>query len=124
MMATELIFIYNAKSGLFNKATDFAHKIVSPQTYNCSLCSLIYGNFSVHKKWAKFISSLNVTVRFLYKNDFEKLFPNEETVFPAVYLNERNGLTRIITAPEISDQEDLINLINLLKKKLKLNANK
>ncbi len=123
-MAMTLIFVYNAKSGLFNKATDFAHKIVSPQTYNCSLCSITYGNFTVHENWAKFITSLDMDVKFLYKNDFEKLFPNEQTVFPVVYLKEGNRLTKIITAPEINNQKVLNDLIDLLNEKLKLNANK
>jgi len=46
----ELILVNNAKNGVFNKAIDFAHKIVSPQTYECSLCSITYGNFTVYKK--------------------------------------------------------------------------
>ena len=50
---SELIFIYNAKSGLVNEFLDFAHKIVSPGTYNCNLCAISYGNFSMKKKRRK-----------------------------------------------------------------------
>jgi hypothetical protein len=83
-MFKELIFIYNAKSDLFSKATDFAHKLLSPQTYNCSLCAITYGNFSVHKEWADFVSSLEIPVHFLYKNDFEALYPEEKEIYEAV----------------------------------------
>lgn len=117
-MAKELIFIYNAKSGLFNKASDFAHKIISPQTYNCSLCSITYGNFSVHKEWAEYIKTLNFNVRFLYKNDFEAIFPKENTNYPVVYLKENNELNKLITANEISKQKNLTELIKLIKGKL------
>ncbi len=41
-----LIFVYNANSDLFSTVTDFAHKILSPSTYQCQLCALTYGNFS------------------------------------------------------------------------------
>ena len=42
---SELIFIYNAKSGIVNEFLDFAHKIASPSTYNCNLCAISYDNF-------------------------------------------------------------------------------
>jgi hypothetical protein len=45
----ELIFIYNAKSGLVNEMIDFAHKIVSPETYDCNLCAISYGTFTKKK---------------------------------------------------------------------------
>ena len=45
----ELIFIDNAKSGLVNEMIDFAHKIVSPETYDCNLCAISYGTFTKKK---------------------------------------------------------------------------
>ena len=47
----ELIFIYNAKSGLVNELLDFAHKIISPETYNCNLCAITYGTFAMDKNY-------------------------------------------------------------------------
>ncbi len=38
-----LIFVYNADSGLLNAINDGILKIVSPSTYQCSLCSLTFG---------------------------------------------------------------------------------
>ena len=61
---SELLIIYNAKSGLVNEFLDFAHKIVSPGTYNCNLCAISYGNFSMKKKWSDYISSLPVKTTF------------------------------------------------------------
>jgi len=122
----ELIFVYNAKSGLFNKATDFAHKIVSPQTYNCSLCSITYGNFSIHSEWADFIKSLNMPVKFLYKNDFEAKYPNISAIYPVVYLSNGNNMVKLISASEIGEVNKsgkLFELINLVKLKMKNNQN-
>jgi hypothetical protein len=118
-MGKEFIFVYNAKSGLFNKASDFAHKIVSPQTYNCSLCSITYGNFSAHKEWADFIASLKLDVKFLYKNDFETLFPDEKTIYPVVYVKEGCRLNKLLTASEIGKQKELKGLIQLIINKIK-----
>ena len=39
-MSKEYLFVYNAKSDKLHKYLDFAHKIISPKTYACDLCSL------------------------------------------------------------------------------------
>jgi len=44
---SKLIFVYNADSGLLNAMKDWAHKIVSPETYPCSLCALTYNNLGM-----------------------------------------------------------------------------
>ena len=46
-----LIFVYNANAGLFNMMSDYAHKIISPETYECNLCALTYGNLGMKQKW-------------------------------------------------------------------------
>ncbi|WP_273567857.1 hypothetical protein [Maribacter halichondriae] len=50
----KLIFIYNADSGFRNAIIDGAHKILSPNTYECNLCELTFGAFTENKVWAKF----------------------------------------------------------------------
>ena len=64
----ELIFIYNAKSGLVNEMIDFAHKIVSPGTYDCNLCAMSYGTFTKKKRWSDYINSLPIKSTFRYKD--------------------------------------------------------
>jgi hypothetical protein len=77
----ELIFIYNAKSGLTQAAVDWAHKIISPKTYECSLCSLTYGNLGKYSKWSKFLASLNINKSFIYDDQLSDLsFYNNESV--------------------------------------------
>jgi hypothetical protein len=61
----QLIFVYNANSDLFSTITDFAHKILSPSTYDCHLCALTYGNFSEKKEWKAFIENFPVNAIFL-----------------------------------------------------------
>ena len=65
----KLIFIYNASNDYLSVAFDFTHKIISPKTYQCSLCKVTYGAFKMHKKWEEYLDSINLEVVFLYKNN-------------------------------------------------------
>lgn len=65
-----LIFIYKAKSDKISKIIDFAHKIVSPSTYSCDLCSLTYWDFSIKKEWREYVDNLNqrwIQTQFYYE---------------------------------------------------------
>ena len=64
MKKQQLIFVYNAHSDLLSTVTDFAHKLLSPATYSCNLCTLTYGNFTVQKEWKSFIKSLSIKAFF------------------------------------------------------------
>jgi hypothetical protein len=50
-----------------NSVTDFAHKMLSPSTYECQLCALTYGSFSMKQKWKSFIESLPIKTVFFIK---------------------------------------------------------
>lgn len=50
LMRPHWLFVYNADSGLFNTATDIAHKILLPETYACNLCALTHGHFKIHEE--------------------------------------------------------------------------
>ncbi|GAB3539933.1 hypothetical protein GCM10027443_37120 [Pontibacter brevis] len=70
-MSQKLQFVYNAKTGLFNKLTDFAHKAISPATYNCNLCALTYGTFTMKQEWADYVQQLPLEVEFIYRNEWK-----------------------------------------------------
>ena len=113
----ELIFIYNAKSGVVNELIDFAHKIVSPETYDCNLCALSYGVFSMNKKWSTYIETLPFKSTFTYKDKFSKNgFSN--ITFPSVFIRSNEKLDEIISATEINEINNLDQLIGLLNQKL------
>ncbi len=71
-MKRTLIFVYNAKSDVWNKSIDFAHKIISPSTYSCNLCSLTHDNFSERKNWRDFREKSEAGFEFVYKDKFLK----------------------------------------------------
>ena len=113
----ELIFIYNAKSGVVNELIDFAHKIVSPETYDCNLCAISYGAFSMKKKWSTYIETLPFKSTFTYKDKFSKNGYNN-IKFPSIFIRSNKKLDEIISATEINEIKNLDQLIGLLNQKL------
>ena len=115
---SELIFIYNAKSGIVNEFLDFAHKIVSPSTYNCNLCALSYGNFSMKKKWSDYISSLPVKSTFTYKDKVSD-YGYDNIKLPSIIFQDKSKLEVIISSEEINKLKKIDQLINILSDRLK-----
>lgn len=112
----ELIFIYNVDSKPFSRIIDFAHKIVSPDTYACSLCRITYGPFAMHRAWADFLKGLPYKVSFQYKDHWKERKPAPG--FPAILL--KDGVeTKILLTPEnLNKIESIQELIGLIKMKL------
>ena len=115
---SELIFIYNAKSGIVNEFLDFAHKIVSPSTYNCNLCALSYGNFSMKKKWSDYISSLPVKSTFTYKDKVSE-YGYDNIKLPSIIFKDKSKSKVIISSEEINKLKKIDHLINILSDRLK-----
>ncbi|RIJ42388.1 GTPase [Pontibacter oryzae] len=111
-MAQKLQFIYNAETGFFNKLTDFAHKIISPKTYACSLCALTYGKFTMKEEWAEYIKSLPMEVEFIYKNEWK--FAPVRQEYPLVAL--QTGTDRVEVLLEASELNELKSLKQLRTK--------
>ncbi len=108
----KLIFVYNADSGLFNQVTDAAHKIFLPETYQCALCQLTYGNFSIKKEWKEFIESLDVETTFLHKDEFSKAYPNLTIKPPAILKEQNDEVELMISAVQLRNLSSLDELIH------------
>jgi hypothetical protein len=117
-MKEELIFVYNANSDLFSTVTDFAHKILSPSTYQCHLCALTYGNFSIKRNWKSFIESLPIETAFLHKNEFEKQY-KIQAALPVVFISTNDVINEIVSKKEIESCQSLEELKDVVTKKLK-----
>ena len=114
----ELIFIYNAKSGFINELVDFAHKIISPETYDCNLCVITYGAFRMEKRWADYIQSLPINSVFTHQDKlYEKKLKNVK--LPSVFLRNGIELKELISSSEINKLNELQQLIKILDRKLK-----
>lgn len=118
----ELLFVYNAGSGVFAGIKDLVHKSVSPQTYGCNLCGLTYGGVSMKQDWKRFIDTLPIKVTFLHKDEFAKLYPKFAQIqLPAAFKKDGENLEEYITATEINNQHTLTDLQRLVESKISKN---
>lgn len=101
-----IIFVYNANSGFWSKNIDFAHKIISPATYSCSLCALTHGKFKQKEEWRNFRENSPVNIDFLYKNDFLAKNPGYKGTFPVVFLKKLDGNLEVVMDNEVLKQLD------------------
>jgi len=114
-MKSKLIFVYNADGDLFSKVTDFAHKIFSPSTYACSLCSLTYDNFGIKKEWADFIKDLDADLEFYHKDEFITKYKSLNSELPAIFINENGNSRELVDAKTINSFKSLDELQTLIK---------
>ncbi|MBK8710951.1 MAG: hypothetical protein IPL97_03550 [Niastella sp.] len=117
-MKEELLFVYNASSDLFSTVTDFTHKIISPSTYQCQLCALTYGNFSMKLEWKSFIERLPMKTGFMHKDEFEKQY-HIKTSLPAVFISSKGVVKEIISQQQINSCQTLEELKVIVNKELK-----
>jgi hypothetical protein len=116
----KIMFVYNANAGFVSQIFDYAHKIVSPKTYPCSLCQLTYGNFGMEKKWKEFVTNLPFQPVFYHKEEFKNLYPQYQNhKLPSVFIEDGLALKEIVTAEEMNKQEKLDSLITLVSRKIK-----
>ncbi|MEM6997881.1 MAG: hypothetical protein AAF413_03130 [Patescibacteria group bacterium] len=104
----ELVFTYNADSGIANALIDYGKKYLAPGSYDCQLCMLSYGPFGMKRDWKKFIESLDADVRFLHKDEFESEFPDWNVDHPSLIdAVQRRVLISSNDFANISSMEDL-----------------
>jgi len=110
----ELVFVYNANAGKWNALLDTLHKVVSPNTYPCSLCAITYGKIAIEPEWEKFIKTLPITPVFLHKDEFQIQYPDNKTPLPAVFNNHDSKLQLLISSQELNNLQlpELIAKLN------------
>ena len=118
---SELVFIYNAKSGIINSLIDFTHKVISPDTYECNLCAITYGTFAKKDIWEDYIESLPISSIFTYKDKIlDKKLDN--VILPAVFQKKNDRFIQLISSVELNKLNNLQGLIVLLNSRLKENG--
>lgn len=114
----KLLFIYNANSGRLNTIIDIGHKLLSPSTYQCSLCALTHNAFSENKLWKTFKSESHLEMEFYHKDEFETKFPSIKLAYPTVLKQEENQLSTILNPDVLNEVTSADALIVLLKSRL------
>jgi hypothetical protein len=114
-----LIFIYNAKDSFYNKLTDFAHKAISPSTYNCDLCNLTHGTFKAKADWRDFLANIPFKYEFFYKDNLGPDIDKEQVHPPVIFFRSYNGtLIEVVSNQKLSQISSSRELIEVLSKVL------
>jgi len=114
----KLLFVYNARSGKTRAALDIAHKIISPSTYSCDLCSLTHGIFNEKIAWKEFVEKSGVEMLFYHIDEFEGKYGSKFD-YPLILREEGENLEPFMDKDEIAGIEDVEGLIRLIEKRLK-----
>jgi hypothetical protein len=113
----QLVFVYNADSGMFNTLTDIAHKVFSPQTYECNLCAISHSYLSERSEWKAFIEDLGVQCEFLHRDEFIKKYQTREVKFPVIFTLQENDLKLSLSAKEINVCQSMEDLQQAIRTK-------
>jgi hypothetical protein len=113
-----LVFVYNADSGLFNTLTDIAHKVFSPETYECNLCAITFGTFAIRDEWKEFLETLHVPLEFLHRDEFESRYGSKDTSLPAIFVQTAGGLEPFISSVEINSCHSIDDLKKLIEERM------
>jgi hypothetical protein len=115
----KLIFVYNAKGGLFATITDYVHKNLSPATYECNLCSITYDNLGMKKEWKDFLNNLEIEKVFLHKEEFAEKYPEfKSTALPAIFIENENSLDEVLDSEQLNQTTNVADLITELSEVL------
>lgn len=111
----KLVFVYNGDSGLVNGVMHYLHKRISPDTYPCALCGIIYDGMSVKQDWLSFVKALGVDTEFVHRDEYCKQYGKSTLVWPAVLLHDGPALKEVVLSAR--DFETIPSL-DVLKQRL------
>ncbi len=114
----KLVLVYNADNGFFNAVTDMVHKVISPSTYQCSLCKYTYGIRGMIGRWSGFLESLGVPLEFLHRDEFLERYGDARVHLPLILLEHGDEVDVVLDADEIDACGDLDSLIATLQKRM------
>jgi len=109
-MNKQLVFVYNADSGMFNTLTDIAHKVFSPQTYECNLCAISHSYLNERSEWKDFIQDLSAECEFLHRDEFLKKYNSEIEQFPVIFELIDDELKLRLSAADINSCKSMDDL--------------
>ncbi len=118
MSTPQLVFVYNAEAGLVQGMLDSLHKTLSPDTYECALCAITHGFFTMDKKWRAYLKALPIEAAFFHRSDFKETFPGADVELPAILIARGQEIMPLVTAPEMVKIKSVDDLCAVLDEKL------
>lgn len=114
----KIIFVYNAKAGLMSGMMDSLHKTLSPDTYDCALCAVTHGFFTMDKTWRAYLKALPVEAVFYHRKDFAQAYPTAKLELPVVLLERDANLVPLLSADDLKKATDVDTLAAALDQAL------
>ena len=114
----QLLFVYNARSGKLNALFDSVHKIMSPSTYSCRLCTLTHGVFQERSLWKDFRENSGIEMLFFHRDEFLQKYGEvleAKFSYPVILRKTEERLEVFMTKEELnalSSETELIKRIN------------
>lgn len=128
-MPEKLLFVYNANSDAGSQVFDFAHKIMSPATYDCQLCTLTYGRFAEKRQWRAFRKTLlakGYKLSFLHKDEFQKGYKSKFVpafTFPIILVETLHDLEVLVPTEQLNKMEQVGELVAVVEAALESEMN-
>lgn len=116
-----LVFVYNARSGLGNAFLDSAHKFLSPATHSCRLCSLTFGLSGERRAWKEFREQSGIRMTFLHRDEFLSAYASKfgaKYIFPLVVADTGEDLEVVLSAAELNVIGNTDELIRVLSSRM------
>jgi hypothetical protein len=120
MAAPKLIFVYNAEAGFVSGMMDSLHKTISPSTYDCALCAITHGFFTMDKTWRAYLKALPIDAAFFHRKDFAEHYPEAEVALPAILLDQDGALSELVASGQMKTLRDVNALSSALDAALKV----
>lgn len=118
LVVDNLLFVYNADSGIVNTIIDGIKKATAPTSYQCRLCGLTYGFATMKGAWKMFIDSLEMPIKFLHRDEFGNQYGSNASCCPAAFLEDKKKLDVLVDKNEMNNLDTLSDLIHLVTEKL------
>jgi len=116
-----LIFVYNASHTKGSFLVAAAHKIFSPTTYQCTLCSLTHGVLFENRSWRAFKKSTDLDLVFLHKDQFLKQYKSKwlpKYEFPVILSQEKDALELFLSSTDLAKMKDVDHLIDAINARI------
>ena len=110
----KIIFVYNADKDVLSASLGYLHKVFSPSTYPCELCSLTHSNVGERRAWSKLKAETNFEMEFIYKSEFESRFSLNVELPVILSLNDDSPKV-LMTKTDftgIKSPDELMHLLN------------
>jgi len=116
-----LLFVYNADDGPFNLLAGLAHKVFSPATYPCRLCSITHGPLGMRADWKAFLDGLDRPIEFLHRDQFHRVYGMDGPSLPAIFRKDDDGRVEpLVDAATINAARSIDDLKRILSQRLEV----